>query len=75
MMSKEDLLQWVGAVVIIVGHSLNAVGPTAYPYNIVAFAIGTVLFLVWSLLVRNNPQLIVNVVSLLIAVAGLIKLL
>ena len=33
----NETLQWTGAVFIIAGHSLNAVGPAAYPYNIVAF--------------------------------------
>ena len=33
----NEILQWAGAVFIIAGHSLNAVGPAAYPYNILAF--------------------------------------
>ena len=41
----DEALQWAGAVAIIAGHVLNAVGPAAYPYNIIVFAVGTVLFL------------------------------
>ena len=33
----NEILQWSGAVFIIAGHSLNAVGPEAYPWNILAF--------------------------------------
>ena len=33
----NEVIQWVGAVFIIAGHSLNAVGPAAYPWNIVTF--------------------------------------
>ena len=73
MTKTNELLQWIGAVFIIAGHSLNAVGPTAYPYNIVAFFVGTVLFLIWSLRVRNRPQLLVNVVALSIGATGLFK--
>jgi hypothetical protein len=44
-----------------------------YPYNIVTFAVGTVLFLTWAVRVRNKPQAMVNVVSLLIGIVGLFK--
>jgi hypothetical protein len=69
----NDVLQWTGAVFIIAGHSLNAVGPAAYPYNILAFFVGTVLFMAWSIRVANNPQLLVNIVALAIGLTGLVK--
>jgi len=69
----DEILQWAAAVAIVAGHSLNALGPVAYPYNIVAFVVGTVLFLAWSIRVRNGPQLMVNTVALLIGAAGLYK--
>jgi hypothetical protein len=67
----DDTLQWVGAVAIIAGHVLNAVGPSAYPYNIAVFAVGTVAFLAWAIRVRNVPQGVVNVVALTIGLVGL----
>ena len=69
----NEALQWTGAVFIIAGHSLNAAGPAAYPYNIVAFFLGTVLFMTWSVRVANKPQLLVNIVALGIGVTGLVK--
>jgi hypothetical membrane protein len=69
----NEVLQWTGAVFIIAGHSLNAVGPAAYPYNIIVFAVGTVLFLTWAIRLRNRPQAVVNVVSLAIGLVGLYK--
>ena len=69
----NDILQWTGAVFIIAGHSLNAVGPAAYPYNILAFFVGTVLFMTWSIRVANKPQLLVNIVALAIGLTGLVK--
>jgi hypothetical protein len=69
----DDALQWTGAVAIIAGHVLNAVGPDMYPYNIAAFAVGTVLFLTWAIRVTNKPQMLVNVVALAIGLAGLVK--
>jgi hypothetical protein len=69
----NEALQWSGAVFIIAGHSLNAVGPSAYPYNILAFFLGTVLFMAWSIRVANRPQLLVNLVALGIGASGLYR--
>ena len=69
----NEILQWTGAVFIIAGHSLNAVGPAAYPYNILAFFLGTILFMAWSIRVANRPQLLVNIVALAIGLTGLVK--
>ena len=67
----DEGLQWSGAVAIIAGHSLNAVGPSMYPYNVAVFAVGTVAFLAWAVRVRNMPQAVVNVVALTIGLVGL----
>jgi len=69
----NDTLQWTGAVAIIAMHILNAVGPEAYPYNIIAAFIGTVAFLAWTIRVRNLPQFTVNVIALAIGFVGLWK--
>ncbi len=69
----NDVYQWSGAVFIIAGHSLNAVGPSAYPWNILAFFVGTIAFLLWSIRVVNKPQLLVNIVALSIGASGLYK--
>ena len=67
----DDTLQWIGAVAIIAGHVLNAIGPAVYPYNIAVFAVGTVAFLAWAIRVANKPQAVVNVVALAIGLVGL----
>jgi hypothetical protein len=69
----NDTLQWAGAVAIIAMHILNAMGPEAYPYNIIAAAVGTVAFLAWTVRVRNLPQFTVNVIALAIGFVGLWK--
>jgi hypothetical protein len=69
----DNTLQWGGAVAIIAGHVLNSIGPSMYPYNIIVFAVGTVLFLTWAVRVRNTPQAVVNVVALAIGLVGLYK--
>lgn len=72
-MKLNDTLQWIGAVFIIVGHVCNAIGPSVYPYNIVAFTLGTIAFLAWTILVKNRPQLIVNIVAIVTCVMGLVN--
>ena len=72
-LDTNEILQWAGAVFIIAGHSLNAVGPAAYPYNILAFFIGTVLFFAWTVRVANKPQMAVNLVALALGLTGLVK--
>jgi hypothetical protein len=69
----NEALQWAGAVFIIAGHSLNSVGPSVYPYNILAFFIGTILFMAWTIRVANRPQMVVNIVTLCIGASGLFK--
>ena len=71
----DEVLQWAGAVLIIAGHTLNAIGPSVYPYNIVVFAVGTVAFLTWAIRAGNRPQMAVNFVSIAIGIVGLLKLL
>jgi hypothetical protein len=68
-MKSNEVLQWVGAVFIIVGHLLNAIG--ADGWNILAFTVGTIAFFVWSIRVINKPQLTVNVVAITICIMGL----
>ena len=67
----DEVLQWTGAVAIIAGHVLNAIGPSMHPYNIIVFALGTVMFLTWAVRVANKPQAVVNVVALAIGLVGL----
>jgi hypothetical protein len=73
MTKLNDALQWLGAGFIILGHIFNSIGPATYPWNIVVFAIGTILFLTWAVRVSNKPQAVVNIVSLLIGLFGLYK--
>lgn len=72
-MDKNEIIQWLGALAIIVGHTSNAIGPEAYPVNVIAFALGTAMFLWWSLRVGNRPQLTVNLIVSVIGLVGLYR--
>ena len=72
-MKLNDILQWSGAFFVIIGHVFNSIGPSVYPYNIVAFTLGTIMFLIWTIRVKNNPQLVVNVVAIVTCLIGLVN--
>ena len=69
----NDVLQWTGAPLVVAGHSLNAIGPSVYPWNIIVFFFGTACFFAWSIRTRNKPQTLVNCISLLIGLSGIFK--
>jgi len=72
----NNLLQWAGAFFIILMHVMNSALEYGYnlrPYNLVAAALGTICFMLWSYRVANKPQLLVNVVALAIGLVGLFK--
>ncbi len=71
----NELLQWTGAFFIGAGHVLNTLGSAYHRdfWNIAAFAVGTVLFLAWTIRVANKPQMAVNVVALATMAVGLFR--
>ncbi len=70
-MRLNDMLQWVGAVFIIAGHVLNSIGIDGW--NILAFFLGTIAFLTWTIRVANKPQMLVNAVAIATCGAGLYR--
>lgn len=78
-MNKEkvnEIIQWGGAFFIILMHVLNSAleyGYSVRPYNLVAAALGTICFMLWSFRVANKPQLLVNIVAMAICALGLFK--
>ena len=70
-MQINNVLQWVGALFIITGHLLNALAVDGW--NIVAFFIGTIAFLTWTIRVLNKPQMVVNIVAIATCSAGMYR--
>jgi len=70
-LETNDVLQWIGAPLVVAGHSLNAIGPSVYPWNIVVFFFGTSMFFTWSIRTKNRPQTLVNAISLTIGSIGI----
>ena len=75
-MQINNALQWAGAMFIIAGHLLNTLIEFGYKVeglNIASFAIGTVAFLTWTVRVANRPQMVVNVVAIIVCAIGLVR--
>ena len=75
MQKLNEVLQWTGAFFISVGHVLNTLGSAYHRdfWNIAAFAVGTLMFLIWTVRVANKPQMAVNIVGLSAISVGLFK--
>jgi hypothetical protein len=69
----NNILQWAGTVCLLTMYVLMSFYPHLHPWNIVAGLAGGVLYLAWTLRVRNMPQLIVNGVAIAIGLAGLFR--
>ena len=75
ILKLNEVLQWTGAFFISVGHVLNTLGSAYHRdfWNIAAFAVGTLMFLIWTVRVANKPQMAVNVIGLSAIAVGLFK--
>ena len=73
--NKDEVLQWTGAFFITAGHVLNTLGSAYHKdvWNIAAFAVGTLVFLAWTIRVENKPQMAVNVAALATMAVGLYR--
>ena len=73
--NKDEVLQWTGAFFITAGHVLNTLGSAYHRdvWNIAAFAVGTLVFLAWTIRVANKPQMAVNVAALATMAVGLFR--
>ena len=69
----NNILQWAGTVCLLAMYVLMSFFPHLHPYNIVAGVAGGAMYLIWTLRVRNMPQLIVNAVAMGIGLAGIYK--
>ena len=66
--------KWVATIVILIGAVLTSLN--VYPYSAIALNLGSFLYLIWSLLIKDLAMIIVNGGLLLIYTVGLaIKLL
>ena len=73
MMKLNDLIQWVGTAFVLTMYTLMNLFPELTPWNLVAGLGGSLMYFVWTIRVRNYPQMVINVVAITLCVAGLLK--
>jgi hypothetical protein len=64
-------LKWISTVICLTGALLTSFQIT--PYNIIVLNIGAVLFIVWSIGVKDKAMITINAGFLIIYSAGVIK--
>jgi len=69
----DNALQWAGTVCLLSMYVLMSFFPHLHPWNIVAGVLGGSCYLLWTVRVRNRPQMIVNGVAIAIGLAGLFR--
>jgi len=72
-MDTNTILQWLGTICFLEMYVVSSFFIELYPLNLVLAIMGTLFYLMWSVRVRNKPQMITNIVGLSICVVGLFK--
>lgn len=74
-MNLIEIIGWIGTILIVGAYFLNINGKiksTAVPY-ILANLVGGILFSIYTFAHRTYPNMVVNVVWVMIAIAAIVK--
>lgn len=71
--NANELIQWVGTAFVLAMYTLMNLFPELTPWNLVAGLGGSLAYFVWTIRVRNYPQMVINVVAITLCVLGLLK--
>lgn len=69
----DQILQWTGTALILLGQILTSVGPETWPWNLFAMFLGSALFLIWAIRVRINSLIVVNAASIVVMGSGVVN--
>jgi hypothetical protein len=69
----NELIQWVGTAFVLAMYALMNLFPELAPWNLAAGLGGSVMYFIWTVRVRNRPQMVINVVAMTLCVLGLLK--
>lgn len=67
----NDILKWVATAITLIGAVLTSLN--IYPLNVIAFNLGSVLWLIFAIRIKEPSLIVVNSGLLLVYVAGLVK--
>ena len=72
-MKLTDILQWAGTACLMTMYIIMSFFPDMHPWNLVFGCLGGLCYLTWTVLVKNRPQLLVNLMGVTITLLGLYK--
>ena len=67
----NNSLKWVVTAITLIGAVLTSLN--IYPLNVIAFNLGSVLWLIFAIRIKEPSLIVVNTGLLLVYVAGLVK--
>ncbi len=73
MMKANELIQWVGTAFVLLMYLVMNVFPQHIVFIQLFGLLGAVSFFVWTVRVKNYPQMVINVVAMTLCVVGLLK--
>jgi O-antigen/teichoic acid export membrane protein len=69
----NEIIQWTGTAFVLVMYAVMNLAPELAPWNLVAGLLGSICYFVWTIRVKNRPQLIINIVAMTLCILGLVK--
>ncbi len=73
MKTLNDLIQWVGTAFVLSMYLVMNVFPEHIVFIQLFGLLGAVSFFLWTVRVRNYPQMLINVVAITLCVTGLLR--
>jgi hypothetical protein len=67
----NNILKWVATAITLIGAVLTSLN--IYPLNVIAFNLGSVLWLIFAIRIKEPSLIVVNSGLLLVYIAGLVK--
>ena len=73
MNKTNELIQWMGTAFVLCMYAVMNLAPEHTVYIQLFGLLGAVSFFVWTIRVKNRPQMLINVVAMTLCVLGLLK--
>jgi hypothetical protein len=73
MNKANELIQWIGTGFVLAMYAIMNLAPELAPWNLIAGLCGSIMYFIWTVRVKNRPQMLINVVAMTLCVLGLFK--
>ncbi len=73
MKTLNESIQWLGTAFILAMYAVMNIIPQHIVFIQLFGLLGAVSFFVWTVRVKNYPQMVINVVAMTLCVVGLLR--